>query len=78
MPSMGIGTVHDHANVCPLMFGAQDWVNTTGQRVQADGTPLANLHVSLLEVFGIEGSFGNNGAIFGDYGSTTLAGVRRG
>lgn len=77
MPSMGIGTVHDHSNVCPLLFGAQGHVNTTGQRVQADGTPLANLHVSLLEAFGIEGSFGNNGAIFGDYGSTTLAGVKR-
>lgn len=76
MPSMGIGSVHDHANVCPLLFGAQDHVNTTGQRIDGAGTPLANLHVSLLEVFGIEGAFGNNGAIFGDYGAATLAGVR--
>jgi hypothetical protein len=76
MPSMGIGSVHDHANVCPILFGAQDHVNTTGQRIDGAGTPLANLHVSLLEVFGIEGAFGNNGAIFGDYGSSTLAGVR--
>ena len=76
MPSMGIGTVHDHSRVCPLIFGAQSHVQTTGQRVQADGVPLANLHVSLLEVFGIEGQFGNNGMTFGDYGAGTLQGIR--
>lgn len=76
MPSMGIGTVHDHANVCPIMFGGQKIINTTGQQIVATGQPLANLHVALLEAFGIEGSFGNNGAVFGDYGTSTLTGVR--
>lgn len=78
MPSMGIGTVHDHARVCPILFGAQRFVNTTGQQIVADGVPLANLHVALLEALGIEGSFGNNGAVFGDYGTNTLGGVRAG
>ena len=76
MPSMGIGTIHDHARVCPLMFGGQGIVNTTGQQIVASGTPLANLHVALLEAFQIEGAFGNNGAIFGDYGTNSLAGIR--
>jgi hypothetical protein len=78
MPSMGIGTVHDHANVCPLLFGGQSIVNTTGQQVVADGTPLNNLHVALLEAFGIQGAFGNNGAVFGDYGTAALPGVSAG
>lgn len=77
MPSMGIGTVHDHGNVCPIMFGAQDLVNTTGRQVVASGTPLPNLHVSLMEAFGIEGAFGNNGALFGDYGMTNIAGIKK-
>lgn len=76
MPSMGIGTVHDHANVCPIMFGAQSHIRTTGNQVMGGGTPLANLHVSLMEVFGIQGAFGNNGAIFGDYGTATVPGIR--
>ncbi len=76
MPSMGIGTVHDHAQVCPIMFGAQSIVNTTGQQVVATGTPLNNLHAALLDAFGIAGTFGNNGQIFGDYGTGALAGVK--
>lgn len=74
MPSMGIGTVHDHARVCPILFGGQDIVNTTGQRIDAGGTPLNNLHVALLRAFGIDGSFGN-GSAFGDYATGALAGV---
>lgn len=75
MPSMGIGTVHDHQNVCPVLFGGQSIVNTTGQQVVAAGTPLNNLHAALLEAFGITGTFGSNGAVFGDYGNGALAGV---
>lgn len=78
MPSMGIGSTHDHSKVCPLLFGAQDMVQTTGQQIAADGTPLNNLHVALLEAFGIQGAYGNNGAIFGDYGTSPLAGIKAG
>lgn len=76
MPSMGIGTVHDHAQVCPLLFGGQSIANTTGQQISADGTPLNNLHVALLQAFGIEGSFGSGGSAFGDYATGELGGVR--
>lgn len=78
MPSMGIGTVHDHARVCPIVFGAQNFVQSTGRQVVADGTPLANLHVALLDALGIQGSFGNDGARFGDYGTAALGGVKTG
>lgn len=76
MPSMGIGTIHDHGQVCPIMFGAQGIVNTTGQKIVASGTPINNLHAALLDAFGIAGAFGSNGQIFGDYGSGPLAGVK--
>lgn len=75
MPSMGIGTVHDHQKVCPLLFGAQSIVNTTGQQVSAAGVPLNNLHVALLEAFGIQGAFGSEGKVFGDYSTSALPGV---
>ena len=76
MPSMGVGSSHDHSRVCPILFGGQGIVRTTGQQVAADGVPLNNLHVALLEAFGIPGAFGNNGAIFGDYGTSALGGIR--
>lgn len=78
MPSMGIGTVHDHAKVCPILFGGQSILNTNGQQVVADGTPLNNLHVSLLDAFGIQGAFGTEGKVFGDYSTAALAGVKAG
>jgi len=37
--------------------------------------PLANLHVSLLQAFGIQGAFGKNGAIFGDHGTAPIDGI---
>lgn len=70
--------MHDHAQVCPVLFGGQSIVNTTGQQITAAGTPLNNLHAALLEAFGIAGTFSNNGAAFGDYGNGPLAGVSAG
>lgn len=75
MPSMGDGFNHDHQRVCPMMFGAQRFVNTTGRQVNAGGIPLANLHVTLLNLFGVAGSFGATGATFGDDGDQVLSGV---
>lgn len=76
IPDMGAGSVHDHAQNCPLLFGGRGVVNTDGRQLAYGGTtPLTNLHVSLLEAYGIEGSFGPTGAIFGDDGTSSLAGV---
>lgn len=78
MPSMGEGGSHDHAHNCPLLFGATGVVQTDGRQIAFPGGaphPLANLHVSLLEAFGVQGSFGTNGAIFGDNGTASIPGI---
>jgi len=73
--SMGEGGSHDHANNCPLIFGAAGTVNATNNQIAVPGTPLANLHVSLLKAFGVSGQFGQGGAIFGDFGTSEIPGV---
>ena len=73
--SMGEGSSHDHANNCPLIFGGAGLVACDGRQVSGGGTPLANLHVTLLEAFGIQGQFGTNGAIFGDHGTASVGGI---
>lgn len=76
--SMGEGNAHDHGHNCPTLFGGTGFVQTTGQQIAfgADTqAPLCNLHVSLLEAFGIQGTFGTNGAIFGDFGTASIPGV---
>jgi len=73
--SMGEGSSHDHANNCPLLFGATGVVNTINNQIAVPGTPLANLHVSLLKAFGVSGQFGQNGAIFGDFGTAEIPGI---
>ncbi len=73
--SMGAGSNHDHANNSPLLFGGKGQLNTTGRQIVASGTPLANLHVTLLQAFGVTGQFGAGGAIFGDNGTGEIPGV---
>lgn len=76
--SMGEGNGHDHGHNSPLLFGGTGVLGTTGKQIAfpADApVPLSNLHVSLLEAFGIEGAFGTNGAIFGDHGTAAIPGV---
>lgn len=75
IPSMGEGSSHDHAANCPLLFGGGGLLQTTGHQIVASGTPLANLHVTLLEAFGVEATFGPTGAIFGDDGTAAIPGV---
>ncbi|MBO6933499.1 MAG: DUF1552 domain-containing protein [Deltaproteobacteria bacterium] len=75
LPSMGDGYNHDHQRVCPLLFGAQRFVGTTGRQIATGGAPLANLHVTLMRLFGVGGSFGATGAVFGDDGTDALSGV---
>lgn len=76
--SMGEGNGHDHGHNCPMLFGGAG-VLATGNRKLAfpvDGQPpLANLHVTLLKAYGVEGSFGFDGAVFGDDGNATIDGV---
>ncbi len=73
--SMGAGSNHDHANNAPLLFGGSGLLDTTGKRIDGGGTPLANLHVTLLKAWGVTGAFGVGGAIFGDDGTTEIPGV---
>ncbi|MEZ4442760.1 MAG: DUF1552 domain-containing protein [Polyangiaceae bacterium] len=76
IPSMGAGSNHDHAQNCPLLFGAQELVATTGGQLGYGGAKsLANLHATLLAGFGIPGTFGATGAIFGDDGNEVLPGI---
>lgn len=76
--SMGEGNAHDHGHNSPLLFGGKGVIAATGQQIAFPGDgppPLANLHVSLLEAYGITGTFGATGAIFGDDGTAPIAGV---
>lgn len=73
--SMGEGATHDHANNSPLLFGGGGLVRCDGRQLNVAGTPLANLHATLLAGYGVEGQFGTNGAIFGDHGTATIADV---
>ncbi len=74
--SMGMGSTHDHANNSPLIFGGGGLLACNGSQIGvAPGTPLSNLHATILAAYGIEGQFGTNGAIFGDHGTGTIAGV---
>ena len=78
MPSMGEGNGHDHAHNCPLLFGGTGVVATDGRQIAfpaATPEPLPNLHVTLMQAYGIEGSFGSNGAIFGDHGTGSIPGI---
>lgn len=76
IPSMGEGSSHSHGTNSPLLFGGQDYIQTTGRQIVGSGTPLPNLHVSLLRAYGLEGSYGAGGAIFGEYGRAEIDGVR--
>jgi hypothetical protein len=76
--SMGEGGSHDHARNCPLIFGGGGIIAADGRQIAfapEASMPLSNLHVTLLEAFGIEGAFGTNGAIFGDHGTASIPGV---
>ncbi|NUP10395.1 MAG: DUF1552 domain-containing protein [Polyangiaceae bacterium] len=75
LPDMGAGSSHDHGQNCPLLLGGKGVINATGRQI-APGGPLTNLHVTLLDIFGIEGQFGAGGAIFGDNGTAEIAGIR--
>lgn len=76
--SMGEGNGHDHRNNCPILFGGAGVIAADGRKLAFPfngGPSLANLHVTLLKAYGVEGSFGAEGAIFGDDGTTALDGV---
>ena len=76
--SMGEGNGHDHARNCPMLFGGTGVINADGRQIAyptGAPHPLTNLHVSLLEAFGIQGNFGATGAIFGDDGTASIPGI---
>jgi hypothetical protein len=78
IPSMGEGNGHDHAHNCPLLFGGKGVIAADGRQIAypaASPGRLADLHVSLLAAYGIDGAFGKNGAIFGDDGIAAIDGV---
>ena len=70
-PGMGSGNSHDHGNVSPILMGG------TNSPLKTDGRSfpkqeLANLYVTLLDAYGIEGNFGRDGARFGDNGKNAI------
>lgn len=78
IPSMGEGGSHDHARNCPMLFGGTGVIQANNRQLAfpADAPPpLSNLHVTLLQAFGVAGAFGTNGAIFGDHGTAAIDGV---
>lgn len=78
IPSMGEGGSHDHGHNCPMLFGGTGVIQATNRQIAFPAEapqPLANLHVSLLQAFGIQGAFGKNGAIFGDHGTAPIDGI---
>jgi hypothetical protein len=78
IPSMGEGSSHDHAHNCPILFGGAGVIAADGRRLSfppENPPPLTNLHVSLLQAYGVQGAFGAGGAIFGDDGLAPIDGV---
>jgi hypothetical protein len=78
IPSMGSGHNHDHARNCPLLFGGKGVIQADGRQIAFSAEaphPLTNLHVSLLRAYGIQGSFGHSGAVFGDDGTAPIDGI---
>jgi hypothetical protein len=76
--SMGEGGSHDHGHNCPILFGGTGTLLTDGRQIAfpyAAPHPLANLHVTLLDAFGIDASYGQAGNRFGDDGTTAIPGV---
>jgi len=76
--SMGEGNGHDHGHNCPLLFGGTGVIQANGSQIAFPveaPQPLSNLHVTLLEAYGIQGAFGTNGAIFGDHGTASIPGI---
>ncbi|MCA9662670.1 MAG: DUF1552 domain-containing protein [Myxococcales bacterium] len=78
IPSMGEGSSHDHGHNCPMLFGGAGVIAADGRKIAFPGDAparLTDLHVSLLKAYGVEGSFGKDGAIFGDDGVAPIDGV---
>lgn len=73
--SMGEGNGHDHGHNSPHLFGGKGIIQSNGVQLPTGGQPLANLHVSLLQAFGVHDSFGATGAIFGDDGNAAIPGI---
>ena len=59
---MGNPSLHDHANLPILVAGGASTGLRGGRHIRYDsGTPLANLHLTLLDRVGIDlGSFGDS------------------
>lgn len=78
IPSMGEGNGHDHGHNCPMLFGGKGVIAADGRKIafpaNAQGR-LTDLHVSLLQAYGVQGTFGPGGAIFGDDGVAPIDGV---
>jgi hypothetical protein len=62
LSDMGDGGIHDHTDLAPLLVGKCGGRLRTGQAIRCGGAPLGNLHVSVLQAFGVETStFGCDG-----------------
>ena len=73
--SMGEGNGHDHGHNSPHLFGGKGVIQSNGVQLPTGGQPLANLHVSLLQAFGVHDSFGASGTVFGVDGTAAIPGI---
>lgn len=74
--SMGEGSQHRHGRNCPLLVSGSSLLQTNGQQQDFGATrPLTDLWVTLLEAYGIGGTYGPDGARFGEDGTTVIDGV---
>ncbi len=75
IPSMGFGGAHEHHKNTPFLFGGDGAIKTNGQLLDMTGKLMADLHVTLLDTFRVQGNFGLGGKRWGDDGTTALPGV---
>lgn len=61
MPSMGHGNPHDFEDVSPVLVGKCGGALRGGQYQKLTGTPFANLHVTIMQAFGVQSNFGMDG-----------------
>jgi hypothetical protein len=66
---MGYGDPHDHTNIAPIVLGKCGGALRPGRAMNANGAPMGNLHVSLLQAMDVPAT------TFGDDGVAPLSGL---
>jgi len=72
--SMGAGDVHDHTH-CPLFVSGSGLLASGARLDVPESTPLADVWVTLLRIYGIDAPLGRDGGAFGDHGTASIGGM---